>query len=495
MTVYLVGAGPGDPKLITLRGAELLRRADAVVYGSLLDPRLLSLAPAGAELVEVAEALEGPCDAGQEAVSTALVDLGRRHEVVVRLQVGDPFVCGRGGEEALAVRAAGIEFEVVAGVPAATGVLALAGVPVTYPGISSSFTVVSGHCMAELPLADRASPALAAEATLVVVKGLAQREEIAHRLLASGRRPETPVAVVEHGGVGAKRTVRTTLDQLAAVRAASPATIVVGDVAAVDLRWFETRPLFGWRVIVTRASSQASALVGRLADAGAWPVEVPVIAVVDAADGGAALERAMAGLVEYDWVVFSSANAVERCWRYLRDARALGRSSVAAIGEATAAALGARGVAADLVPERFVAESLVAAFPHPVQRGEGRVLVPCAAGARDVTAEGLREKGWRVEVVEAYRTVRPGPGVVPPGALDGADAVTFTSSSTVTGFLEIAGPEQVPAVVACIGPVTARTAAEAGLRVDVVPAVHTVDALVDALVAWARHKSRRSDGG
>lgn len=263
-----------------------------------------------------------------------------------------------------------------------------------------------------------------------------------------------------------------------------------------------TGPLSGWRVIVTRARSQASGLVQRLTDAGARVVELPVIEIVEASDGGAALSGALARIKQYEWVVFTSANAVERCWPHPRDAPALAGVKIAAVGESTAASLSDRGIIADLVPDRFVAESLVDAFPSPLRAGEAEgtapqasVLLPSAADARDVLAEGLRAKGWRVDVVEAYRTVRPAhrEGSGSAQGLEGADAITFTSSSTVTGFLEVAGPDRVPPVVACIGPITARTATEAGLKVDLVAPVHTVDGLVDGLIEWARHKGSAGD--
>ena len=248
------------------------------------------------------------------------------------------------------------------------------------------------------------------------------------------------------------------------------------------------RPLSGWRVIVTRARAQASALVDRLVDEGATVIEFPVISIADAADGGAALARALSDLGRYEWVVFTSANAVERCWRHLGDTGELGRAKVAAIGHGTAGALAERGIVADLVPPEFVAESLVEAFPDPERPGSASVLLPCAAEARAVLAEGLRTKGWRVEVVEAYRTLRPAPVDGGREGAGDADAITFTSSSTVTGYLELAGLERVPPVVACIGPITASTARQAGLRVDVVARVHTVDGLADELVEWARVK-------
>jgi len=245
-------------------------------------------------------------------------------------------------------------------------------------------------------------------------------------------------------------------------------------------------------VIVTRGHAQAPSLAARLVDAGARVVEFPVIAIAEAADGGAAMSQALSGIDEYEWVVFTSANAVDRCWRHLGAGSGLGRAKVAAIGEGTAKVLAERGVIADLVPDRFVAESLVETFPDPAPEADSgvpAVLLPCAAGAREVLAEGLRAKGWHVEVVEAYRTVRPDVESASAAALKSADAVTFTSASTVTGYLELAGAERVPPVVACIGPVTAEAARRAGLEVDVVAPVHTVDGLVEALTEWARHRS------
>ncbi|MGD0875080.1 MAG: uroporphyrinogen-III synthase [Acidimicrobiales bacterium] len=246
-------------------------------------------------------------------------------------------------------------------------------------------------------------------------------------------------------------------------------------------------PLSGWRVVVTRARAQSSTLVERLTAAGASAVEVPVIEIADPTDGGVGLERALSRIEDFDWIVFTSANAVERCWRYLGDGRGLACAKVAVIGSATAVALEGHDVRADLMPERFVAESLVEAFPSPVRLGDESVLVPCVAEARDVLAEGLRAKGWRVEVVEAYQTIRSSLDHSLLDAVDRADAITFTSSSTVTGYLELAGAERVPPVVACIGPVTARAAMKSGLEVDIVAAVHTVEGLVEALASWAQH--------
>jgi uroporphyrinogen III methyltransferase/synthase len=274
--------------------------------------------------------------------------------------------------------------------------------------------------------------------------------------------------------------VRTTLDGLGAAELEPPAAIVIGAVAGLDLAWFESRPLFGRRVVVTRARLQASRLSERLAELGAEPIEVPAIEVADPSDGGAGLRSAAGRLTagDYDWVVFTSPRAVERLVPLLRDARAFGPARIAAIGPGTAGALTGYGLVADLVPEEFVAESLVAAFPA----GAGRVLLPRAAVARDVLPGGLAAKGWQVEVVEAYRTDAARPDAPTLAAAAGADAITFTSSSTVTNYLAVAGRASVPPFVACIGPITADTARAAGLKVDVVAGVHSVEGLVDALL-------------
>jgi len=487
MTVYLVGAGPGDPMLITVRGADLLRRADVVVHDRLVDERLLSLAPATARRVDVGKR---PGDsAAQERINGLLVELAGRHDVVVRLKGGDPYVFGRGGEEALALERAGLEYEVVPGVSSVNGVLAYAGIPVTHRGLADSFTVVTGHGAGAGAISGVDWDAMArVGGTIVVLMGVAHRAEMAERLIAGGRSPATPVAVIEHGTVRDQRTVRTTLGALFATETATPAIIVVGDVAELDLAWFERRPLFGWRVVVTRTQTQASILADQLAQRGAWPVELPVIEIAEPGDGGAALDVAAAELADYDWVVFTSANAVDALWHKVRDARALGRARVAAIGDGTASALAARGIVADLVPDRLVAESLLEAFPAPDALG-ARVLLPRAAVARDVLPDGLRERGYVVDVVEAYRTLRPELGPDALDALAGAHAVTFTSSSTVTGFLELAGRSSVPPVVACIGPVTAATARAEGLLVDVESPTHTVSGLVEALAGFARDQA------
>src|SRR5439155_10317636 len=480
MTVYLVGAGPGDPGLVTVRGAEVLRRADVVVYDRLSVASLVDLAPPTAERISVGKA-PGHKSMEQDEINALLVARGREGRTVVRLKGGDPFVFARGGEEARALADAGVPFDGVPGVTSAVAVPAYAGVPLTYRGLSASFTVVTGH---EDPWAATETDWEAVArvgGTVVILMGVATRGAIAERLMAGGLAPGTPVAAVTWGTRPDQTSVRTTLAELGRTEVEAPATIVVGEVAGLDIRWFESRPLLGRRVVVTRARAQASELAARLHELGADTIEVPVIEVRPAGDGGAALRAAAARAGEYDWVVFTSANAVERFVPLLRDARDLGAARVAAIGPGTAEALRRLALVADLVPEEFVAEALVEAFPP----GPGRVLLPRAAAARGVLPEGLRAKGWEVDVVEAYRTEPVPQSEERLVAARRADAITFTSSSTVTNFLAAAGRDAVPPIVACIGPVTAETARSCGLVVDVVAGVHTIDGLVDAVVvAW-----------
>ncbi len=482
MTVYLVGAGPGDPGLLTVRAAELLGRADVVVHDRLSEVSLLDLAPAGADRVDVGKSPGAPV--AQEDINALLVERGRQGQTVVRLKGGDPFVFGRGGEEAQALAEAGVPFEVVPGISAAVAVPAYAGIPVTHRALSTSFTVVTGHSRHAVDDdVDWDSLAKAAD-TIVVLMGVAHRAEIAARLQAGGLPAATPVAAVRWGTRPAQRTVRTTLGELGAAVLEPPVTIVIGKVAGLDLRWFESRPLFGRRVVVTRARSQASTLVAQLAALGAETVELPTIEIADPSDGGAGLRAAAGRLGTYDWVVFTSANGVDRLLANVRDARAFGSARVAAVGPGTAGALAARGVVADLVPATSVAEALVESFP-PCS-GAGRALLPQAASARTVLAEGLRARGWLVDVAEAYRTVPARPSAEALAAAARADAIAFTSSSTVTAWLAVAGAGALPPVVACIGPVTAATAADHGVAVTTVAAEHTVEGLVAALVAALR---------
>jgi uroporphyrinogen III methyltransferase/synthase len=475
MTVYLVGAGPGDPGLITVRGRELVERCDAIVYDRLADPRIVALAPESAERVYAGKR-PGEHALPQARLNELLVELGRRLAVVVRLKGGDPFVFGRGGEEALALEAAGIAFEVVPGVSSAHAVPAYAGIPVTQRGVAAQVTVVTGHedpAKSETAL-DWASLA-ATPGTLVLLMGVGALDENARLLIAHGMAADTPAAVISHGTLAAQRTVTAPLARIAEAAGglAPPAVTVIGDVARLrdHLAWFERRPLHGRRVAVTRARAQASGLRSRLEDLGADVVEAPAIRVEP-------LPFDPPDLAAFDVVVLTSANGVDRL--LAGDVRALAGVTVAAIGGATEAALRARGVVADVVPERAVAESLLEALGDI--RGR-RVLVATAEGARDVLPRGLAERGAGVDVLHLYRAV---PEPVDAEDVLNADLVTFTSSSTVTNLLAaVDGGDLTGIRAVSIGPVTSATLREAGVEPVAEADPHDVDGLVAAVIAAA----------
>jgi uroporphyrinogen III methyltransferase / synthase len=419
----------------------------------------------------------------QDDINALLVARGRAGLEVVRLKGGDPFVFGRGGEEAEACVAAGVPFEVVPGVTSAIAAPAYAGIPVTHRSVSTHVTIVTGHEDPAKGTTDVDWEALArAGGTLVILMGAGRLRDITKRLLDGGRDPATPAAAVRWGTRPEQHTVRSTLAAIADAGVEAPSAIVVGAVAGLDFRWFEDRPLFGKRIVVTRAREQASELRARLEALGAQVVELPSIAIEP-------LDFVLPDLTHYAWVVFTSVNGVTHFFdRGLvasgLDTRALGSVRVAAIGPGTADALSSVGVNADLLPARFVAESLLEAFPAPVVAGE-HVLLPRAETARDVLPEGLRERGYGVDVLPVYRTVRAAPDDADVALVRGGDvdAITFTSSSTVQNFRSLVPSfEGEQPLVASIGPVTSQTARERGLRVDVEADPHTIDGLVAALL-------------
>jgi uroporphyrinogen III methyltransferase/synthase len=478
--------------LLTVRAFDVLERADVVVYDRLSQESLLDLAPPHAECIDVGKA-PGNARLDQEEINALLIERGKSGATVVRLKGGDPFVFARGGEEAAALAEANVPFEIVPGITSAIAVPAYAGIPVTMRHSSTSVTIVTGHedpSSGEEGTVDWGAVARVG-GTIVVLMGVARIGRIAAALVAGGRPADTPVAAVQWGTRPNQRTVRSTLGRIADEKLGTPSVIVIGEVAAQDLSWFERRPLFGRTIVVTRAREQASELVTKLDLLGADCVEVPAIEVHEASDGGDALRRAARDLAGYDWAVLTSPNGARTLLVALRtqglDARAFGGCKVAAIGPGTADALAAGNVLVDLVPPQFVAESLVEAFPDAPRgrRDPGRVLLARAAQARDVLPEGLRGKGWEVDVVEAYRTLAAPLDEGHRSALADADVITFTSSSTVTRFLDAAGRDAVPPVVAAIGPITAATAREHGLQVDIEAEVHTIDGLIDAILGWA----------
>ncbi len=482
---YLIGAGPGDPGLLTVRARELLAICDVVLYDRLIPPGVLD--GLTAELVYVGKE-PGRAALPQDEINARLVELAQAGRTVARLKGGDPFVFGRGGEEAEALATAGVAFEVVPGITAGVAAPAYAGIPVTHRDGASAVAFVTGHEDPDKPESAIDWDALAAfPGTLVFYMGVRNLERIAWSLVEAGRAEGEPAAVIERGTTSRQRTVAGDLGEIAALAAEAgiepPALTVVGAVA--DLRerlaWFESaRPLLGRTVVVTRAREQASALAARLAALGAEVVEAPVIRTEPLSD----VELAPIG--GYDLVCITSQNAVEPFFDALRrqgtDARGLAGVRVATIGAATAAALRAHGIDPDVVPERQVAEGLVEALAAEEMHGK-HVLIARAEEGRDVVRDALRERGAEVEVVALYRTVADSPSPPTLDAAARAGYVTFTSSSTVRYFLEAAG-DAFPrgARVVSIGPATSATARELGLEVHVEAERHDVDGLVDALL-------------
>ncbi len=504
--VYLVGAGPGDPGLLTARALELIAGADVILYDRLIPAAALDGARADAELLYVGKE-GGGASVPQERTEALIVERARAGETVVRLKGGDPFVFGRGGEEALTLRDAGVAFEVVSGVTAGVAALAYAGIPVTHRELASAVAFVTGRSgdASELDW-----PALAAfPGTLVFYMGVARLPQIADSLIDAGRPADEPAAVVESGTLPAQRTVLATLatlaERVAAEEIGSPSITVVGAVAALSERiaWLPARPLAGRTVAVTRARPQASGLAQRVRELGGSVVQAPTIRVQTLA--GPALDPA-----PYDLVCVTSPNAVSALFERLaaggRDARALAGARIASIGAATTRALAERGIAADVTADRSVAEGLVEALADvPVRRA----LVARAREARDVLPDALRARGADVDVLDLYETlVEP----IAPETLaqaQAADYITFTSSSTVRNFLRAARGDSVPeggdhgggdgraraglspgARIVSIGPVTSETLRQHGIEVDVEAARHDVDGLLDALLADALARER-----
>ena len=491
MTVYLLGAGPGDPGLLTLRGAEVLAAADVVVYDRLSVGAVLDMAPAEAERINVGK-LPGQPRMPQEEINQLLVEHGLTGRNVVRLKGGDPLVFARGGEEAAALAEAGVDFEIIPGITSAFAAPAYAGIPVTLRHSSTSVTVITGHEASEVGFSgsDNAGSvnweaAAKLGGTLLILMGVARWDAISKRLLAAGMPPETPAAAVCWGTRPKQRTTKATLATLGDHPLEAPSVIVVGEVAAQDLAWFENRPLFGKKVAVTRPIAQSAPLCEMLARAGAQAVSVPLIGITEAADQGAALKAAAARLNDYDWIILTSANGARALLSAVKDARDFGKARVAAIGPATAEVLRAANIRPDLVPRRYVAEALLDELLDDSKNGnaKNKVLIARAAVARDVLPEGLRAAGWEVETVEAYRTKGVEVSEASRAEIAGSHVITFASPSAVQYFAEggLVSEMTSQQIVACIGPITAAEARKLGLEVAVEAPEHTAKGLVEAL--------------
>ena len=494
--VYLVGAGPGDPGLLTLRGRELLERAEVVIYDRLASPRLMEYVNPAAEKIYVGKRI-GRHVARQDEINDLIIEKAKEGKMVVRLKGGDPFIFGRGGEEAQIMAEQGVEFEIVPGVTSAIAVPAYAGIPLTHRAHTASVAFITGHRRMD----EREAPVLweglaKGVGTLVFLMGMTNLPNIAANLIKFGRRPDTPVAVIRWGTTPFHQSITGTLEDIAdKVKEAGftpPAIIVVGDVVSVrdQINWFENRPLLGRRILVTRTRSQASELVRLLERKGAGCIECPTIEVRPL-DDTSEIDSAIERLVRYDWIIFSSVNAVKFFFNRIDalglDIRALGSTKIAAVGSSTADAIHALHLKVDLVPEDFKAEGLVEAFRSLKMEGK-RVLIPRARVAREVLPEGLASMGAEVDVIAIYETVIPevAPQTLEMLSEEKVDVVTFTSSSTVKNFLKALPADLVDRIlsqarVACIGPVTARSARKRGIRVDILPRRSTIASMVEAI--------------
>lgn len=488
--VYLVGAGPGDPELITWKGRQLLARADCILYDHLANQRLLTLAPKTCELIYVGKK-RSEHSHSQEEIAALLIDRARRGLTVIRLKGGDPFIFGRGGEEAEALADAGIAFEVVPGVTSALGIAAYCGVPLTHRDHTSVVTLVTGHDPAAIDW-DR----VGRSETLVVLMGLTTIGAIANEIIARGRSADTPAMAVRWGTRPDQQQVTGTLatiaDLVQTAKLKPPATIVIGEVVRLQekLNWFERLPLFGQRVVVTRAQDQAESLSADLRALGADVIELPVIALVPP-DDRAPLDKALARLSSYDWLIFTSVNGVRFFLDALdqspHDLRGL-RARICAIGPATRRAVQALHLKVDLMPEDYVAEGVLAAFEQFDLKG-ARILLPRAQVARDLIPVELEKRGAHVDVVPAYRNIIPPVSADRLADVAHAGWITFTSSSTVKNFLALAGPEAlITARVASIGPVTSATMRQHGITVHAEASEYTMDGLIQAILRTARQQ-------
>jgi len=497
-TVYLVGAGPGDPGLLTVKGRDCLAQADALVYDYLGNPVLLDHAPAAAARIYVGKT-KGCPHTPQERINALLVDLARTGKTVVRLKGGDPYVFGRGGEEAQALHGAGIPFEVVPGVTAGFAAAAYAGIPLTHRDYTTSLGLVTGHEKPERKLSSLDWEKLATGVgTLVFYMGMANLEVIAGQLVAHGRSPQTPVAIIRWATTPRQQTLVADLATIVAKARETaikpPAVIIVGEVVGLrsQLGWFEQRPLLGRRILVTRAAEQAGSFTALLEAQGAECLACPTIAIAPPEDL-APLDAALGQLARIDDLILTSANAVQAFFGRLldlgRDARALGGVRVVAVGPKTAEVMAVYGIRPDLVPAEYHADAVVALLEAQGVAGR-RVLYPRADRARELIPQRLAAAGAEVLAPVAYRNVRPEGGAERLRALlaEGVDAITFTSSSTVSNLLALAGEELRPRLATMplisIGPLTSRTLAEAGLAVAAEAQSSTLEGMVAALVEF-----------
>ncbi|HHW60415.1 MAG TPA: uroporphyrinogen-III C-methyltransferase [Syntrophomonadaceae bacterium] len=504
--VYLMGAGPGDPGLLTLRAQEILQQAEVVIYDRLVGDEILSQIHPQAEKIYVGKASRNHA-LQQEEINALLVEKAAQGKQVVRLKGGDPFVFGRGGEEALYLQQHGYAFEIVPGISSAVAVPAYAGIPVTHRGASSSFAVITGHEKPGKPQSSIRWDQLAtAVDTLVFLMGVENLPFIVEQLINAGLDADTPTALIAAGTTNRQQVVSGCLsnivDRVREEELHPPAVIVVGNTVPLreQLQWFENRPLWGKRIIVTRARQQASVLLNRIKELGGQPIELPSIRIKPE-ENLEALYQAFVHLDSYQWIMFTSVNAVELFFAELRrkgkDVRSLHQAKLCAIGPATCQRLEERGFIVDVVPEEYRAEGLIKAMQGHLKAGE-RVLLPRARGARQVLPMALREMGAELDEVVLYEAVletRLPSGLLEEVLQGQADYITFTSSSTVKNFVALLGKEHIPQFdqdvsVACIGPITAETARQYGFTVDIIAQEYTISGLIEAILEHEKEKNK-----
>jgi len=505
--VYLVGVGPGDPALITVKGLEYLRRADAVIYDRLINDSLLEEASTDAEKIYVGKG-RGCHAMEQKEINLLLVSKAREGKAVVRLKGGDPFVLGRGGEEAEILAANHVPFEIVPGVSSAYAVPAYAGIPVTHRGLASSFTVITGH---EDPEKGKSSISWdklgTGNDTLVFLMGMGNLAQIVNQLIRNGRPPSTPVAVISQGASPRQRTVVGRLEDIVGKTKQEnfepPAVIVVGEVVRLreQIRWFDNLPLFGKRILVTRAEHQAKELSQLLLSRGALPVQMPVIEIRPPRSWRE-LDRAIRNLKSYGWIIFTSVNAVDVFWKRLYaldlDSRRLADAKIGAIGPATAGALEEKGICPDYLPKIYTSQGFIAGLRRNDIAG-CKVLLPRADIAGNELTDGLAKLGAEVHQVTTYRTTTATESVSQAKQMllrGEIDVITFTSASTVNSLLAILGQQWEvikQAKLACIGPNTAAALTEKGLKADVVATEHTMAGLVATLERYYTRKGKEDE--
>ena len=496
--VYLVGAGPGDPGLITVKGKECIQNADVIIYDYLASPALLNYARKSAELIYVGKK-GGDHTLSQEEINALIVEKAKSGGMVCRLKGGDPFIFGRGGEEAEVLFKEELSFEVVPGVTSAIAAAAYAGIPLTHRQLTSTLAFVTGH---EDPDKEETSINWSSLAsgigTLVFFMGVKNLPNITRNLIDHGKSADTPVALIQWGTTSSQKTVTGTLDKIAEkARTAgikAPAIIVIGDVVHLrnKLKWFEQRPLLGKRIVVTRARQQASDLVGLLSDLGAECLEYPTIKIMPPKDLEP-VKQAVENLSAYDWIVFTSVNGVDYFFEQLfaagKDVRALGRMKTAAIGPATAGRLREFGLTSDIIPKTYRAESVIEAFKDQ-QLKDKKILLPRAAAARPILPKELKKMGAEVEEIPAYETLKVTEStddLVQQLEDRRIDLITFTSSSTVKNFKALLPSENFKKLIqgvtiASIGPITTDTASELGFEVHITADSYTIPGLVDAIL-------------